>query len=329
MYQALKASRSTFVPIRHLPYHVRQWGEPVAGQAPLVLVHGWMDVSASWQFMVDALKTDRWIIAPDWRGFGLTKACIGAGPPQTDAGLLGGQRAHEVASVGATCPAPDSYWFPDYLADLDALLDHFAGEQAVDLVGHSMGGNVAMMFAGVRPQRIRRLVNLEGFGLPATRPTQAPERYAKWMDEIKALHRGEMDLKPYESAEGVARRLMKTNPRLPQDKADWLAQHWAAPDAQGRWQILGDPAHKVVSAHLYQVEEALAIYRRIAAPVLSVTASDDSLGQWWKDQFTLAQYHERLQAVPSLQNAVIHDAAHMLHHDQPQALATLIENFLG
>jgi pimeloyl-ACP methyl ester carboxylesterase len=145
MYQALKASRSTFVPIRHLPYHVRQWGEPVAGQAPLVLVHGWMDVSASWQFMVDALKTDRWIIAPDWRGFGLTRSGD---------------------------PAPDSYWFPDYLADLDALLDHFAGEQPVDLVGHSMGGNVAMMFAGGRPQRIRRLVNLEGFGLPATRPAQ-------------------------------------------------------------------------------------------------------------------------------------------------------------
>jgi pimeloyl-ACP methyl ester carboxylesterase len=301
MYQGLKDSRSTFVPIRHLSYHVRQWGEPVPGQAPLVLVHGWMDVSASWQFMVDALKADRWIVAPDWRGFGRARSGD---------------------------PAPDSYWFPDYLADLDALLDHFAGEQPVDLVGHSMGGNVAMMYAGVRPPRIRRLVNLEGFGLPATRPAQAPERYAKWMDEIKALHRGEMDLKPYESAEGVARRLMKTNPRLPQDKADWLAQHWAAPDAQGRWQILGDVAHKVISAHLYQVEEALAIYRRISAPVLSVTASDDSLSQWWKDQFTLAQYHERLQVVPDLQNAVIQDAAHMLHHDQPEELARLIENFL-
>ena len=269
-------------------------------KAPLlVMVHGWMDVSASFQFVVDAMATDRWIVAPDWRGYGLTQ-----GPPT------------------------DNYWFPDYLADLDALLDHFAGGQPVDLVGHSMGGNVVMMYGGVRPLRIRRLVNLEGFGLPATRPAQAPERYAKWMDEIKALHRGEMDLKGYDSADGVARRLMKTNPRLPQAKADWLAQHWAAPDAQGRWQILGDVAHKVVSAHLYQVEEALAIYRRISAPVLSVTASDDSLGQWWKGQFTLAQYLERLRAVPNLQSAVVQDAAHMLHHDQPEELARLIENFL-
>ncbi|HEX5738509.1 MAG TPA: alpha/beta hydrolase, partial [Hydrogenophaga sp.] len=297
-----KSSQSTFVPIRHLQYHVRQWGTPSADQAPLVLVHGWMDVAASWQFMVDALQAERWIIAPDWRGFGLTRE---------------------------PGPAPDSYWFADYLADLDLLLDHFAQDRQVDLVGHSMGGNVAMMYGGVRPERIRRLVNLEGFGLPATKPAQAPGRYAKWIDEIKSLHAGDMVLKAYDSPDGVARRLMKTNPRLPADKAAWLARHWAAPNAQGQWEIQGDPAHKVISAHLYQVEEALEIYRRISAPVLSVTASDDSLSQWWKGTFTLAQYQDRLQAVPQLQNAVIADAGHMLHHDQPNALARLIEKFLG
>jgi pimeloyl-ACP methyl ester carboxylesterase len=284
MYQAQRASRSTFVPIRHLQYHVREWGEPVPGQAPLVLVHG-----------------DQHTIAPDWRGFGLTRSAD---------------------------PAPDSYWFPDYLADLDGLLDHFAGERPVDLVGHSMGGNIAMMFSGVRPERIHRLINLEGFGLPETRAAQAPERYAKWIDQIKNLHRGLADLKTYDNADGVARRLMKTNPRLHADKATWLAQYWAAPDAQGRWAILGDPAHKIISAHLYQMEEALATYRRITAPVLSVTASDESMSQWWKGQYNLAQYQERLKAVQRLQQAVVQDAGHMMHHDQPAALAGLITRFL-
>lgn len=302
MYQALKASRSEFVPIRNLHYHVRVWGEPDPARAPLVLVHGWMDVAASWQFMVDALVQERWIVAPDWRGFGLTRA---AGP------------------------ASDSYWFPDYLADLDALLDHYAPDQPVDLVGHSMGGNVVMVYAGARPQRIRRLVNLEGFGMPATRPAQAPGRYAQWMDEVKALHRGEQALKAYDSPDAVARRLMKTNPRLAQDKADWLARQWAAPNAQGRWEILGDAAHKVVSAYLYRVDEAQEMYRRISAPVLAVTASDDSLSQWWKGRFTLAEHHERLRAVPHLDNAVVNDAGHMLHHDQPQVLAHTIEAFLA
>lgn len=302
MYQALKASRSEFVPIRNLNYHVRVWGEPDLARAPLVLVHGWMDVAASWQFMVDALEQERWIVAPDWRGFGLTRA---------------------------TGPAPDSYWFPDYLADLDALLDHYAPDQAVDLVGHSMGGNVVMVYAGARPQRIRRLVNLEGFGMPATRPAQAPGRCAQWMDEVKALHRGEQALKAYDSPDAVARRLMKTNPRLAQDKADWLARQWAAPNAQGQWEILGDAAHKVVSAYLYRVDEALEMHRHITAPVLSVTASDDSLSQWWKGRFTLAEHHERLRAVPHLDNAVVNDAGHMLHHDQPRVLAQIIEDFLA
>lgn len=300
MYQALKPSRSEFLTVRHLSYHVRVWGQPDASAPPLVLVHGWMDVSASWQFMVDALRSDRWIIAPDWRGFGLTRL-----------------------------PSPvDSYWFPDYLADLDALLDHYAGERPVDLVGHSMGGNVAMMYGGVRPGRIRRLVNLEGFGMPETRASQAPGRYAQWLDEIKALRQGEQALKTYDSAEAVARRLMKTNPRLPADKAEWLARQWAAPNAQGQWDILGDAAHKVVSAHLYRVDEAIEIYRRISAPVLSVTASDDSLSQWWKGRFTLAEFHERLKAVAQLTPAVVNDAGHMMHHDQPQVLAGLIEDFL-
>ena len=218
MYKEKRTSRSEFVPIRSLSYHVRIWqgsqlestaaasagpsqarpapsGGSVLhevksvgahGLPPLVLVHGWMDVAASYQFMVDALTdaftVGRTIIAPDWRGFGLTSG------------------------------AADNYWQPDYLADLDFLLDHYARDQQIDLVGHSMGGNVAMVYAGVRPERIRRLVNLEGFGLGPSKPAQAPTRYAKWMDELKSLHKGELDLKPYGDVNGVAKRLMKTNP---------------------------------------------------------------------------------------------------------------------
>jgi len=301
MYQVIRASRSEFVPIRDQRYHVRIWGETQADTPPLVLVHGWMDVAASWQFMVDALADGRWIVAPDWRGFGLTR------------------------SEG---PAVDSYWFADYLADLDALLDHYTGDRPVDLVGHSMGGNVAMIYAGVRPARIRRLVNLEGFGMPATKAVQAPGRYAQWLDEIRALRQGQTALKHYDSSDQVARRLMKTNPRLPQAKADWLARQWAEPDAQGQWRILGDPAHKVVSAHLYRADEAQEVFRRIEAPTLSVTASDDSLGLWWRGKYTLADYRERLKTVPRLTEAQVQDAGHMLHHDQPEALAQLLHGFL-
>lgn len=299
MYQVKRISHSEFVPIRNLQYHVRVWGEPSPDALPLVMVHGWMDVAASYQFVVDALRHSHYVIAPDWRGYGRT----GSG-------------------------GVDNFWFPDYLADLDFLLDHYAPQGQVNLVGHSMGGNIVMLYAGVRPERIRRLVNLEGFGMPATTPEQAPDRYAKWMDELKGLHRGEMDLKAYDTVAGVARRLMKTNPRLGADKANWLAQHWAQEDTLGKWRVLGDPAHKITNAQLYRVDEVLELYRRISMPVLSVEASDNSLDLWWKGRFTLAQYHERLKAVPQVETARIEDAGHMMHHDQPEMLAALIERFL-
>jgi len=304
MYQVRRPARSEFTPVRNLQYHVLHWGEAQSTLPPLVLMHGWMDVAASYQFVVDAFSPafvqGRTIIAADWRGFGLTE-----------------------------CPGHDNYWFPDYLADLDGLLDHHAGERPVDLVGHSMGGNVVMLYAGARPQRIRRLVNLEGFGMPASKPEKAPRRYAQWMDELKSLHRGELALKSYDDAAGVARRLMKTNPRLDEDKAQWLAQHWARPNAQGKWEILGDAAHKIVNAQLYRVDEVLAAYAAITAPVLSVEASHNQMEQWWEGKYTLAEFHERLKSVPRLQQALIEDAGHMLHHDQPEQLARLIENFLA
>jgi pimeloyl-ACP methyl ester carboxylesterase len=304
MYQARRPAQSEFTPIRNLHYHVLHWGAARSDLPPLVLMHGWMDVAASYQFVVDAFSDTfmqgRTVIAADWRGFGLTE-----------------------------CPGHDNYWFPDYLADLDFLLDHYAGDRPVDLVGHSMGGNVVMLYAGSRPERIRRLVNLEGFGMPTTKPSQAAGRYAKWMDELKSLHRGEMALKSYDSVEGVAGRLMKTNPRLGADKAQWLAQHWARPNAQGQWEILGDAAHKVINAQLYRVDEVLEIYQRISAPVLAVEASENQMAQWWQGRYTLDEYHQRLKSVPQLRRALIEDAGHMLHHDQPAQLARLIEDFLA
>jgi pimeloyl-ACP methyl ester carboxylesterase len=287
MYQVQRESHSLWVPLRGCRYHVRQWGTP--GATPLVLAHGWMDVAASWQFMVDAFS----------EAFVQQRPII----------------------------AMDCYWFPDYLADLDALLDSLYPGQPIDLVGHSMGGNVVMMYAGTRPERIRRLVNLEGFGMPATRPAQAPGRMGQWLDEVKAQRDGGNPLKPYADAAGVAARLMKTNRRLDPDKAHWLAQHWARPGSDGQWRILGDAAHKVINPYLFHVDEALEMYRRITAPVLAVEAADDSLGQWWKGRYTLAEFHERLKAVPVLEKAVVQDAGHMLHHDQPHTISKIIEKF--
>jgi len=300
MYTIQKVSRSVFIPVRGLQYHVRVWGEPQPGQPPLVLVHGWMDVAASFQFVVDALAQDQFVIAPDWRGFGLT------------------------ASGGA-----DSFWYPDYLADLDALLDHFSPDRPVNLVGHSMGGNIAMLYAGVRPERVLHLINLEGFGLPATQPDQAPERLTRWLNEVKQHNSGTLSLKTYPSLQAVARRLMKNNPYVSEEKAHWLANHWSAELSPGQWTILGEASHKVINPQLYRVDEVLAIFRCIKAPVLMIEASDESMTQWWRGSFTLAEHRQRMQQVAQLEVVTVPDCGHMLHHDQPEALAGLIARFIA
>jgi pimeloyl-ACP methyl ester carboxylesterase len=299
MYQVKRASQSHTLPIRGLAYHIRTWGTPKPDVPPLVMVHGWMDIGASFQFMVDALADDRWVIAPDLRGFGGTQPAFA-----------------------------DSFWFADYLADLDAILQSLVGDQPIDLLGHSLGGHIATTYAGVRPNRIRRLVNLEGFGLASTRPSQAPGRYAQWLDEIAAFNAGEKDLKTYESLAAVANRLTKTNPRLSADKAAWLAGQWASKTTDGRWQINGHAAHKVVGANLFQAPETVAVYQRITAPTLFVRAAEDSLQTWWKNKFTQAEFAERLTHIPQVETRVMADVGHMLHHDKPVELAEMVMDFI-
>jgi pimeloyl-ACP methyl ester carboxylesterase len=301
-YVPRRAARSLFVSLRGLRYHALRWGDPglaTPARPPLVMLHGWMDVAASFQFVVDALAHERCVIALDWRGFGLTEA-----------------------------PPADGYWFPDYLGDLDAALDaaelgHAPG-RPVDLLGHSMGGNVAMLYAGVRPDRVRRLINLEGFGMPATQPSQAPQRYAQWLDELKEPAR----LRPYDSLEAVAERLRKNNPRLPADKAAWLASHWARRKADGRWELLADPAHKRVNPVLSRAEEMLACWQRIGAPLLWVEGDETEVIRRWAGRYTRAEFEARLAVVARVERHTLSPAGHMLHHDQPEALAARIEAFL-
>ena len=308
-YTVRRPGRSRFIDVRGLRYHVLEWGDASLASAqrpPLVMLHGWMDVAASFQFVVDALAEDRHVIALDWRGFGLTES-----------------------------PGADTYWMPDYLGDLDAALDQllFVGataERKIDLLGHSMGGNVVMLYAGVRPERIRRLVNLEGFGMPRTKPTQAPKRLQQWLDELKepAL------MRDYASVEEVAERLRKTNHLLSPQRAAWLAPHWSRQRAgtngqPGRWEILGDPAHKRINPHLYQRDEVLECWKLITAPLMWVEGDQTDVAKWWGTRFTKEEFHERLSVVANVEKHVLGPAGHMLHHDQPEELARRLEAFLS
>ena len=308
-YTVRREARSRFIAVRGLRYHVLEWGDAASAtpeRPPLVLMHGWMDVGASFQFVVDALPTDRYCVALDWRGFGLSEA-----------------------------PVTDTYWIPDYLGDLDVALhelffDSPDAPQQIDLLGHSLGGNAVMLYAGLRPERVRRLVNLEGFGMPATTPAMAAKRYVQWFDQLRTP----ATLRPYPTLAAVAQRLRKTNPLLRADRADWLAERWSkelrlADGSSGGWQILADPAHKGMSPTLYKVDEVLACWAQITAPVLWVEGDQTDTARWWGTRYTIAEFHTRLDTVKQVRRETLSPAGHMLHHDQPEALAALLEGFLG
>ena len=288
----MKTSQSEFVVVHGLRYHCRVWGDAKAPK--LFMLHGWMDVSASFQFLVDCLRGDWRVIAPDWRGFGLTEWTKGG-----------------------------AYWFPDYFADLEALLEHYQPRAPAVVLGHSMGGNVAAMYAGIRPERIAKLVDLEGLGLSGTAPEKAPERYARWLAELAEDRPGFRD---YENFEALAERLRGNNPRLTKERSLFLARHWGRAKPDGRVELASDPAHKLVNPVLYRAEEAIACWRRVAAPVLWVEGAESNAHEFLK--LSAADLAARKQCFRQLTERVIGDAGHMLHHDQPERLAEVIEEFL-
>src|ERR1700722_8110303 len=149
VYTPRKPSRTRRLAVRDADYLIRTWGSPQ--HTPLVLLHGTQDTSITFQFLIDALKNDWHVVAPDWRGHG---------------GTAGGNGAD---------------WFHDYLADLDALLEALFADRAVNIVGHSLGGNLASVFAALRPGRVRRVISLDAFGIMGTDGAKFVDTLTKWI----------------------------------------------------------------------------------------------------------------------------------------------------
>lgn len=264
---------------------------------PLLLAHGWMDVGASFQRCVDYLSAGREVIALDWRGFG---------------GSRSGQPV-------------DSYCFYDYYGDLDAIVDYISPNSPIDLLGHSMGGNIVMTYAGTCSARIRRLINVEGFGLAKTVPSEAPARLAQWLSELKSP----VSLRTFANEQDIVEHLRIRSPQLEKEYGAWLARQWAQLQPDGRWHIMADAAHKRVNPALYRSDEAISTWVNIQAPLLWVEGENTGHDRWSGDKYPRSEFEDRLSKVRSVERRVINQAGHMIHLDQPKALATAIENFLS
>jgi pimeloyl-ACP methyl ester carboxylesterase len=287
-YIPRRVSRSRFIDVRGLACHLREWGNP---SAPLVfLLHGSQDASATFQFMVDEFKDEYHLVAPDWRGHGQSGW------------------------------APGGYWYHDYLADLDHIVATLSPDEPSTLVAHSLGGNVANFYAGVRPARVRKMVSLDGFGLPGPNPAETPKRLAKWLDWQAS---GPEPSRAYDSVEAFGERLKQAHPRLPMDKAMFLGANTSRVAEDGKVYVAFDPKQRMPFAQPNHTVDVEAVLGAIASPTLWLSSDrpsryEEEPGGW----------ERRLSLVQDVQHVKVPDTTHNMHHDRPGEIARLVEEFL-
>jgi pimeloyl-ACP methyl ester carboxylesterase len=291
-YEPRRAPRHEHRVLRGLRHRLTWWGEP--SDTPVALLHGWGDSSDTWQFLVDCLPDDWPCVGLDWRGFGGTEW------------------------------APQGYWFPDYFADFEALLEALNPAAPVRVIAHSMGGNVASMYGGIRPNRIEWLVNLEGIGLRHTSHEHAPDRYIEWLDQLRAPLRE----RRYTSLSVLVDFLVARNAGMPRERAEFLARAWSIADGDARsgLKLAFDPRHRNVNPTLFQRAEAEACWKRFTAPVLLVLGERSEIRTRVDPEHVTNEYFHSL--FRDIRIETLAGAGHMMHIENPQAIAQLCVDFV-
>lgn len=275
-----------------LTYHVLEWqpADPACDHT-VVLLHGFLDLAWGWRPVVDAGLGGRFhIVAPDMRGHGDSDR-VGAG---------------------------GYYHFMDYLADVNDVVEQL-GRGRVSLVGHSMGGTVASMYAGALPGRVHRLAVLEGMGPPVL-GIPVPKRVASWIDGWRSVRTEPQ--RTYASRAEAAARLRAHDPRIPDELADELAERGTVDAGDGGVRFKHDPLHVTRGPYPFHLEYAQALWRNITCPTLLVDAAQSRFSPLIGDR------DQRYACVPHAQQHVIADADHMMHRHQPAALAEVLSAFL-
>ncbi len=257
----------------------------------MILIHGFRDHCRTWDFFVTellAIAPRLRVVAPDCRGHG-------------DSGWVG---------------AGGYYHFFDYLLDLDFLVTNLGGS-AVSLVGHSMGGTIACMYAGTYPERVSKLVLLEGLGPPGMLFADAPLRAARWLGQVPAVRDGIGYAKRREAME----RLRQSYPRLTEARARHLVRHGMRRTDEGVWQWKFDPLHRTTAPQPFYLEQFREFLGRVACPSVVVQGGES-------EHRVRGDLNERLGMLASATLATVPNAGHMIQQDNPEVLARILAPFL-
>ena len=276
---------------QRLRLHYVDWGNPAA--PPLILQHGGRDHCRSWDWVAEELAKDWHVIAPDLRGHG------------------------------------DSAWAPDGNYDMGpfvydfAQLVHTLGHDAVTIIAHSLGGNIATRFAGLYPEKVRRLVNIEGLGpSPEMRAKREAAGYAnrfrKWIEDRRAAS-GRVPRR-YPTIEAAFARMKEENSFLTDEQARHLTIHGASRNEDGTWSWKFDPYLNIWGFEDVPEDRTRELWAAITCPLLLLYGLDSWASSPAKDgrdkDFRNARVSE------------FEDAGHWLHHDQFDRFIREVRDFL-
>lgn len=277
---------------QRLKLHYVDWGNP---DAPLlILQHGGRDHCRSWDWVASDLAKDWHVVAPDLRGHG------------------------------------DSAWSPEGNYSMDAFVYDFAqfvetlGQEQVTIVAHSLGGNIATRFSGLYPDRVRKLVNIEGLG-PApeiraqidARPVD--ERLRQWIaDKRKAAGRLP---RRYPTLEAAFARMKEENGFLSDEQARHLTVHGASRNEDGSWSWKFDNYLNVWTLADISTPDLISLWQAITCPVLLLYGADSFASNPERDG--------RARHFATARVVEYEKAGHWLHHDQLDCFLADVRDFLA
>ncbi len=273
---------------QRLKLHYVDWGN--ADKPLLLLIHGGRDHARNWDWVATALRDDYHIVAPDLRGHGDSQWAIGG-----------------------------SYALIDFTLDIAQLLDALA-DDPVTIIGHSLGGAIALQYTGTFPERVSKVVAIEGLGPPPgmikERPAQ--ERMQYWVEEMKSL--AQRKVKRYASLEEAVDRMREANPHLSEEQARHLTVHGSYRDEDGTYLWKFDNYTRTTTPYLFNKNDARELWGGIDRPVLLLRGTDswasDPVEDGRADAFQQYEFHN------------IDGAGHWVHHDRLEVFLGHVRRFL-
>ena len=271
---------------KRLRLHYLDWGNETA--PPLLMIHGNRDHCHNWDWMADRLADQYHILAPDLRGHGDSQWNLGS-----------------------------AYAISEFVYDIAQLVRQ-TRTAPVRIVAHSLGGNVALQYAGVFPDEVVRLVSIEGYGRPAGLTPPSPvEQLHTWIELGRAM--SGRSPRRYPSLDDAFERMQAANPHLSPEQARHLTVHGSNQNEDGSYSWKFDNYVYLHDAWDFGRDQVRALWSEIACPVLLISGAESWAARSGADL---------LRDFRDARHEIVPNAGHWVHHDQLDIVSDLVRDFL-